>query len=48
MVNIDLFDTEGVLLNYKKFQTKTEMLEEWEIIAYLRLDFFVIVVQINI
>lgn len=40
--------TEGVLLNYKKFQTKTEMLEEWEIIASLRLDFCLLVVKIDI
>lgn len=48
MVNIDLFGAEGVLLNYKKFQIKTEMLEEWEVIASLRLNFCLLVVKINI
>lgn len=48
MVNIDLFGAEGVLPNYKKFQTKTEMLEEWEMITSLRLDFCLLVVKINI
>lgn len=32
MVNIDLFGTMNVLLNYKELQTKIDqMLEEWEI-----------------
>lgn len=46
---IDLFGTVNVLLNYKKFQTKIDqMLEEWEVIATLRLDFCFLVDKINI